>query len=491
MNKNLIFSENQRRCAAWLVRYGEIFRTMWQHRHCWVGQRRLADEVAFLPAALSLQETPPHPAPGRLALFLTVLFGVSLVWSIFGQVDMVAVASGRIQVSERTKVIQPLEASVVHWVHVRDGDHVDVGQVLVELDSTDARANTVTAGVKLKAYQSEFLRSRSLLEALLRSEQSPHGLHAGFPRISESNIPPQWNSEDVNIAQLQILAQWGEIRAQLFRLDAEVERRRMEIETARAMLMKLEKSVPLVRQREFDFTSLAEQGFVPRHAQQDKTRERMEMESELNAQRGRLALAEAARTESESYRSAYVAEKKSSLREKEVSADLQSKTSAQDLVKAFQREKRLTLVSPVSGTVQQLTAHTNGGVVTEAQALMVIVPDDSPVTAEVSMPNKDIGFVRVNQEAIMKLETFPYTRYGTISARVSHVTGDAVHDEQQGAIFPVTLQLERETIEVDGRVVRISPGMNVTAEVKTGRRRVIEYLLGPVQRGISESMRER
>lgn len=491
MNSKLLIFENQRRRVALLVRYGEIFRIMWQKRHDRIGERRRADEVAFLPAALSLQETPPHPVPGRLAFFLTTLFSVSLVWSIFGQVDMVAVASGRIEVSERTKVIQPLEAGVVQRVHVRDGDHVDVGQILVELDSADARANTVTAGVKLKAYQSELLRARSLLEALFRSEQVPHGLQPDSPEISEKYIPLHWSKEDIDNAQLQISAQWDDIRSQLLKLDAEMARRQMEVETARAVLTKLEKIVPLVRQRESDFTGLADQGFVSRHAQQDKARERMEIESEVNAQRRRLALAEAARREGESYRNAYIAEKKSSLREKEVNADLQTKTSAQELVKAFQREKRLTLLSPVRGTVQQLTAHTNGGVVTEAQPLMVIVPDDSPVTAEVSMQNKDVGFVRVNQEAIMKLETFPYTRYGTVPGRVLHVTRDAVHDEKQGAIFPVTLQLQKETIDVDGTVVRISPGMNVTAEVKTGRRRIIEYLLDPVRRGFSESMRER
>ena len=135
--------------------------------------------------------------------------------------------------------------------------------------------------------------------------------------------------------------------------------------------------------------------------------------------------------------------------------------------------------------------HTEGGVVTEAQPLMVIVPEDANVTAEVTLENKDIGFVSVGQEAEIKLETFTFTRYGTVKATVKTVTGDAVNDEKRGAIFPVMLSLGKTTIDVDGKAVRLSPGMNVTAEIKTGRRRVIEFLLSPVQRAVGESLRER
>jgi len=145
----------------------------------------------------------------------------------------------------------------------------------------------------------------------------------------------------------------------------------------------------------------------------------------------------------------------------------------------------------VSGTVQQLAVHTEGGVVTPAQVLMVIVPNDAQVSAEVVIDNKDIGFVRAGQVAAIKLETFPFTRYGTIDASVKSVTADAVSDEKRGAIFPALLTLQWTSIDVDGKLIKLSPGMNVTAEIKTGKRRVIEYLLSPVQRALNESLGER
>lgn len=122
---------------------------------------------------------------------------------------------------------------------------------------------------------------------------------------------------------------------------------------------------------------------------------------------------------------------------------------------------------------------------------MRIVPDEAGVTAEVPLDNKDIGFVTVGQQAAIKFETFPYTKYGTVPASVKFVSADAVQDDKRGAIFAATLTLAASQMNIDGKPIRLSPGMNVTAEIKTGQRRVIEYLLSPVQRAGSESLRER
>ena len=141
--------------------------------------------------------------------------------------------------------------------------------------------------------------------------------------------------------------------------------------------------------------------------------------------------------------------------------------------------------------MQQLATHTTGGVVKEAEVLLVLVPEDAEVTAEVMLENKDVGFVRAGQDATVKLETFPYTRYGTVDATVRKLTADAVQDEKRGAVFPVTLVLNQPAINVEGKRIRLAPGMNLTAEIKTGKRRVIEYLLSPVQKSLDESLKER
>ena len=481
------------RHPAWelLAHYRAVFRAAWQHRHQLAGPSRLADEAAFLPAALSLQDTPVHPAPRRLAWALMALFLIALAWAILGQVDIVAAAPGRIVVSERTKVIQPLENSVVQRILVKDGDHVVAGQALVELDPTSATADKTSVQEQLKSVQSEVLRTQALQQSLSKAELSAATPPAQTPTLAAKSTPPGWTPTDSIATQAQLSAEWSDIRAKLARSAAEIARRQAEIATVREMVVKLETTVPIARQREADFKQLAEQGFMSSHANQDRTRERIELERDLATQRARLLEAQATLHESENIRSSYLAETRHALREREAQAELKRQQGTQEQAKAHQREKLTTLKAPVAGTVQQLAAHTEGGVVTEAQALMVIVPDDAQMRAEVTLENKDIGFVNPAQEAAIKLETFPFTRYGTIPATVKTVTADAVNDEKRGAIFPVTLELGQHTIDVDGKAIRLSPGMNLTAEIKTGKRRIIEYLLSPVQRAAGESLRER
>jgi hemolysin D len=459
-----------------LDRYKAVVQIAWQHRAELAGPARMADEVAFLPAALSLQETPVHPAPRRFAYLLMGLFVLAITWSIFGEVDIVAVAPGRIIVSDRTKTIQPLEASVVKAVLVKDGDKVKMGQVLVELDPTMASADKASVQEQLNAALSEETRTHALLQLLSKEKlltQVIRGLEADLALKN------------------QLVSEWQDISAKLSKLDAEATRRQAEIATVKASIAKLEATVPMAQAREADFTKLVDQGFISSHATQDKTRERVELERDLTTQRAKLAETEATARETEQARVAYRAETQRLLNDRYAQASTKRIQLRADSTKASQRQKQTQLTSPVDGTVQQLAVHSVGGVVTSAQALMIIVPDSTQVTAEVSIANQDIGFVNQGQTAEVKLETFSFTKYGTVQAIVDNVTADAVTDDKKGSYYPATLTLSQKDMLIDGKRIALSPGMNVTAEIKTGKRRIIEFLLSPVQRMGNESLRER
>ena len=211
----------------------------------------------------------------------------------------------------------------------------------------------------------------------------------------------------------------------------------------------------------------------------------------MSVQRARLAEAQSTLTETQHAKAAYRAETQRLLQDRAAQAATKLQQLASEHSKATQKEKLTQLTAPVAGTIQQLAVHSVGGVVTPAQPLMIVVPDSAQVTAEVAIANLDIGFVNPGQMAEIKLETFPYTRYGTVTARVDVVTADAVTDEKKGSYYPAILSLNKRDLLIDGKRVPISPGMNITAEIKTGQRRVIEYLLSPVQRMGAESLRER
>jgi hemolysin D len=486
-----------------LGHYKAVTLAAWQHRHELAGPARLADETAFLPAALSLQATPPHPAPRRAIWATIALFSIALVWACVGQVDIVAVASGRVVVSDGTKLVQPLEASVVKAIKAQDGDKVKAGQVLIELDATAAQADNSRVTQERSGALSEAWRTEALLNALTGTDK---GSHAPVLPEGAAQDGSGLSGNALDMARKQLDAEWRDIQAQGAKLNADIKAKQAELETVREQVAKLKATLPLVQKREADFESLASQGFVTQHAGQDRTRARIEMEQDLSTLRARREETKANVAQAEQALAAWKADTLKTLNERHAKADQQQRQLLGDSAKASQREKLTTLTAPVDGTVQQLAVHTTGGVVTPAQVLLVVVPDQAQVTADVTLENKDVGFVNLGQVAEVKLETFPYTRYGTVPAKVTTITADAVMQQanapaqdkegkQQapsgGAVFPATLTLAQNTIQVDGKAIRLTPGMNVTAEIKTGKRRVIEYLLSPVQTYAQESLRER
>ena len=475
-----------------MARYRAVFGAVWAQRTELAGPARLADEAAFLPAALSLQATPPHPSPRRAMWAIMSLFCIALLWAALGKIDIVAVAPGRIVVSDGTKLVQPLEASVVKAIHVQDGAKVKAGQVLIELDPTVARADNSRVSQERAAALSEAWRTDALLKSLV-SGKTPA-------------LPPEAQSGEASLvaqAKAQLQAEWDDIQAQQAKHTADIQAKEAELSTVREQVAKLKTTLPLLEKREADFDTLSKQGFVSQHAGQDRTRARIEMEQDLSTYRARREETKVAIKQAEQTRTAWKSDLLKTLGERHAKADLQQRQLMEDSVKATQRESLTTLRAPVDGTVQQLAVHTTGGVVTPAQVLLVVVPDQAQVTADVTLENKDVGFVNQGQEAEVKLETFPYTRYGTITAKVTHISADAVVQDVRdvkdgtvkpgapGAIFPATLTLSSNTIDVDGKRIKLTPGMNLTAEIKTGKRRVIDYLLSPVQTHAQESMRER
>lgn len=182
---------------------------------------------------------------------------------------------------------------------------------------------------------------------------------------------------------------------------------------------------------------------------------------------------------------------------------------AQDVIKAEQRTSLQRLTAPIDGVVQQLAVHTIGGIVTPAQALMIIVPADSGLEIEAMISNRDIGFVEVGQDAEIKIDTFSFTRYGLLQGKILNISQDAItrnkpqDDKQQRAdgsssepkgqelVYAARVSLDRTQMDIDNKRINLSPGMATTVEIKTGSRSIISYLLSPLMRYKQETLRER
>ncbi len=461
------------------VRHARVLRHAWSERKRMDGTQRRGHEADFLPAALALRDSPLHPAP-RIAMALIILFAVIAVsWAVFGRIDIVASASGKLIPDDRSKVIQPVETARVAAIHVRDGQRVAAGDLLIELDAIQAQADITRI-------------NQDLLTARIESAIA-HAMLASLEATLPPRLLPVFEVDAVRLAaeQRRLDGRHGELRARLDQLDAEIARREAEWRSTRELVEKLVQTEPIARQRAQDYKDLLEKNFVSRHGYLEREQARIEQERDLAAQRARLEEIRAALLEGQRQRAALIAETRRATLDLLNQAEQKTASLTQEMIKAEGREGLLRLTAPVTGTVQQLAVHTVGGVVTPAQPLLVIVPGDHPLEVEAFVENKDIGFVHVGQPAEVKVETFPFTRYGILRGKVMQVSSDALQDEKRGLVYATRVRLEKTRLAVDGRSVNLAPGMAVTAEIKTGQRRVIEYFLSPLLQYADESFHER
>lgn len=464
-----------------LRRYNRVWRQVWRQRKGMDAPKRLPHEVQFLPAALELQDKPAHPAPRILMWAIMGFSALALIWACVGKIDVVATASGKVIPSGKTKVIQPSETAVVKAIHIRDGQLVKAGELLVELDPTAADADIGRIQSDLMAARIDSGRASAMLDAIRERK----------PPVLQESVLRDASPEHYLAAQRWLRGQYQEYRSNLDLVDAEIAQRQADIQSARAQVASLQQTMPIATKLAKDYERLLQKQYVARHAYLEKEQARLDLARQLGVQKSAVMQASGAKQEAQRRREGVIAQTQRSLLDLLQQADQKIASLSQELTKARYQEDLTTLEAPVDGTVQQLAIHTVGGVVTPAQPLMVIVPQHQPMEVEAMLENKDIGFVHPGQSVTVKVETFTYTKYGTLNGTVVSVSSDAIEDEKRGLIYSTKIRLDVDHLNINGQEIKLSPGMAVTAEVKTDQRRVIDYFLSPLQQYSSESIRER
>jgi membrane fusion protein, hemolysin D len=460
-------------------------------------KQRDREELAFLPAALEIVETPPSPIGRAIGATIIALFVLALIWSFFGHVDIVATATGKIIPTGHSKVVQPFETGVVRSIRVADGQMVAAGDVLIELDPTINEGEAAHLQGDLRSAQLDIARLRA---ALLDTDDPLAAFH-----------PPEGANPALVAMQRQFLvAQISEHKAKIAALDGQRAQKEAERATIGATVDKLEAVIPTIQERVNIRKNLNEYGSRLQYF--EVLQQLTESQQERLVQKSHYREAEAAIAALINTRAQTVAEFRRTVLADLSEAERKAAGFAADLSRADQRTKLQVLTAPVAGMVQQLAVHTVGGVVTPAQSLLVIVPNDSRLEIEAMVNNRDIGFVHVGDTVEVKVDTFDFTRYGLLRGEVLSISQDAITretptdksgDKSSGAVagtsepkgqelsYAARISLDRTQIQVEDKRVELSPGMAVTAEIKTGDRRIISYLLSPLMKYRQESLRER
>ena len=416
-----------------------------------------------------------------------------------GSVDIVATAPGKIIPTGRTKVIQPFETGVVRAIHVRDGQSVKAGDLLVELDPTMTEA------------ERDHLKS-DLIAARLDVARLRAALGGGANPLEAFRPPEDASPVLIEMNRQFLISQTAEQQAKLAALDRQIAQKEAERDTTAASIAKLEATIPVLAQRVDVRKYLFEKELGSKLTYLTEYQDLVAQQQDLLVLKSKYREADAAVAALVQTRVQTEAQYRRACFEELTKAEQKAAGIAQDVIKAEQRTKLQALTTPVDGVVQQLAVHTVGGVVTPAQALAVVVPFDSHLEIEAMVSNRDIGFVHAGQEAEIKIDTFSFTRYGLLHGRVLNVSQDAIardkpqdksSDKTPGAEnttsepkgqelnYAARVSLDRTQMQVDDKLVNLSPGMAVTVEIKTGTRRIISYLLSPLLRYKQEVLRER
>jgi hemolysin D len=465
---------------------------------------RLSDRE-FLAPALEILETPASPVRLAFLWIICALVVVGVAWAYFGRIDIIASAQGKFQPTGRVKVIEPLDTGRVAAIRATNGSLVARGDVLVELDRSAAEADLAAASDDFASARAEALRRRTALAAAKAHALAPP------PSIDwPANIAPALREREDRV----LSADLGQLAATLASFDAQ----RAQKSAERKMLLKTietQKNLVATLQQRVDMrTKLVESQSGARAAVIDATETLQYQQTQLATQEQQLASLSAGLDvidrDSEKAVQTFLSDDAQKLDD----AERRGEDARQRLAKAQAAVDHLTLRAPIAGRVQSSIIANVGQVVTSGQEVMRVVPQDSALEIEAYVLNRDIGFVSIGQQAVVKVESFPFTRYGSIRAHVTRIARDAIPspdasaiegdparasnatgyagaERMQNLVFAVDLKPDVDNMRIDGVDRPLTSGMAVTVELKTGSRRLLEYLFSPLIEVASRAMRER
>ena len=416
---------------------------------------------------------------------VSALFVILLLWAIFGRLNIIASAEGKLVPKTYVKIVQPADSGIVKEILVSEGEKVKAGQVLMRMDMKLAEADAKTIG--------NDLAMRSLQLRRIDAELS------GDPLIRKASDPADLFR--------QVEAQYRDHRQSyadaLGQAQAALDRSQREYESAKEVLLKLQKITPILKQQAEAFEDMSKDGYAPKMTVLDKQREYQEKAHDLKAQESTVASLEAAMNQARKQADQVSSKYKSDLRNERMDADTQYRKLGQDWVKQDYKNGLLELKASQDGIVKDIATHTIGTVVSPGTVLLSIVPEDEPLVAEISVKNDDVGFVHLQQRVKVKLAAYPFEEYGMLEGQVTHIGPDssepdaqqkgASRDAPQGqpSYYKAIVTFDSQTLESEGHKLKLVPGMQVVAEINQGSRTVMRYLLSPVTKTLEESGHER
>lgn len=437
------------------------------------------DDYDYIPSVQAAGIKGAHRYAHWLLYGVAGFFMLFIAWAWWAEIDEVSRGIGRVIPSSQIQTIQHLEGGIVTEMLVREGQRVNHGDVI-------ARINSQTANSE---YRENLSRFRMLLATVARLEAEAEAREPRWPTELENNEAA---------AAAALSDQQSEYRARLARFNDEIatfeqmaNQRRAEIAAATARVNGSSAALGQLNEELRIARSLLSQGAVAQVEILRLQRQASEYNRDIGAARAEGARAQAGLQEAENR----INERRRNF-EQEARRELSQKRSelqsVRELIEARRdRVDRTDIRSPVTGIVNRIAVNTIGGVIQPGGEVMSIVPIDDSLVIEAQLRPQDIGFIRPDHNAIIKITAYDFARYGALDARIENISADTITDQQGNQFYKVRLRTERAFLQRGDETLPIIPGMQATVEIRTGRKSVLEYLLNPVFRARDNALRER
>lgn len=436
-----------------------------------------APAIEFQPDALEIAHA-RLPWWARYSAIFAFLFMLGVIlWATVSKVDIIVVGNGKIVSDKPAIVMKPLELTVIDRIHVRVGEVVQPGQPLVSFRPTINMAEAHRLEMEIESLTAEYER----LQAEFYGRPYAAPVKTGFPKLQQAIF------EQRREYFQQKISYYDEVLKQI---DAQKKSREENLAKQRERLAEIKKL-----EKSFDYL-MTRKALTLKDMTEIKL-SRMQMEATVDELENALLELAHQREGTISSKNAFIQEWRNAVSEKLVETDRELSANKQQYEKNKMRVESLQLRAPCEAVVHEIASFAEGSAVREAEALITLIPLDGTLELEAEIRPQDIGKVSVGSEVRIKLNAYPFQKYGTLDGRVRNISADTFTQQGRGAMDPMqSASFYRTLISVSGQLhntperFRLIPGMEVTAEIKTGRRRIIEYLIYPLIKALDETARE-
>ena len=430
-------------------------------------KEKIKDIHEFHPLNVEIEDRPINPLGPVILWIVVAIITFGVLWLFFAKIDVVVSARGQVIPTGEIKILQPIETGVISKINIKEGDYITKGQVLMQIDPSVTETSLDTKERNLDVLNLQITR----LEALINNKPLFLNSNLNEAKEEEKLYLVQKNSLEEGLSRYEM--KLAQTKSQYQSSLSDKSRLSMLLLKDEERLKKLETVLDIIARKDYED--------LQKNILNEKEQENM-ASFKVDESKKRII-------EIEQEKNSFISEFKDTkyqelLTLKKELRNLQSQINVINAIK-FQNQKQ-SIISPTDGYVAKLMINTIGGVVTPAEKLISIVPKDSPLIVKVNVLNQDIGFIKKDMNSKIKIDTFSFQKYGFFEGKIINVGNFSIDDEKLGPVYEVKIEPNGKTLNVEGKERYLEAGMSVTAEIKVGKRRVIEFFIYPIIQYLDE-----